>query len=258
MSQPVVFKIGGEALLEKEALLKFLSVIKIVHGARPVVIVHGGGPQVENMMAATGVPTTKVDGVRTTPLNQLPFIVGALAGVASQQLLAATKQVGIKAVSLSLSDSDLFEAKPKQANLGAVGQVEPGKATAIEALMRAGNLVLINSIGCDEHGQTLNINADDAAVATAKLLNAQLCLLSNVPGVLDEEKQLISHLDQTQIHSLVIKGVISDGMVVKVNAALQAARYLRRPVNIGSWQQPMAMHHMVNAEHCQLGTQILP
>jgi len=253
---PIVFKLGGEALTDKTALSEFLQQIGKIKQTRPVVIVHGGGPQVEDMMSATQLTTTKVDGVRATPLTHLPFVVGALSGVASQQLLAACKAQNVNAVALSLADADLFHASVKSEKLGAVGEVTANNPAAINALLSSGFVVLINSIGCNSEGQTLNINADDAAVATAQLLQADLCLLSNVPGVLDADKQLIQSLNKESITNLIHTGVIRDGMVVKVNAAYDAARLLRRPVHIGSWQDSNALAKLHLSKQIQLGTQI--
>jgi acetylglutamate kinase len=256
ISTPIVFKLGGEALTDKLALSEFLQQINKIKQTRPVVIVHGGGPQVEGMMQAAHLTTSKVDGVRATPLTHLPFVVGALSGVASQQLLAACKTLSIKAVALSLADADLFNATIKSEKLGAVGELTPNNPKAITSLLGSGFVILINSIGCDNQGQTLNINADDAAVATAQLLQADLCLLSNVPGVLDANKQLIQSLNKGSITDLIHTGVIRDGMVVKVNAAYNAACHLRRPVHIGSWQDSNALSKLQLSEHIQLGTQI--
>lgn len=254
---PVVFKLGGEALTNLPALSEFLTQVKNIQVDRQVVIVHGGGPQVETMMAAANLNSVKVDGLRATPNEHLPFVVGALAGVASQQLLSACKVANLNALALSLADADLFTAKVTNAKLGNVGQVEANQSHALQTLLDAGYVVILNSIGCSDSGQTLNINADDAAVAVAKLLNADLCLLSNVPGVLNADKQLLPNLTQQDIESYISQGVIRDGMAVKVNAALQAAQCLRRPVNIGSWQDSIALSEFNQSEHISLGTQIL-
>ena len=128
---PVVFKLGGEALTNQQALADFLSQVKMIQQQRQVVIVHGGGPQVEQLMAATGQETVKVDGLRATPNEQLSFVVGALAGVASQQLLSACKKSGVNALALSLADADLFKATVKDEKLGNVGNVAPGQTKAI-------------------------------------------------------------------------------------------------------------------------------
>lgn len=253
---PIVFKLGGEALTNKEALAEFLKQIKAVQKTRPVVIVHGGGPQVEEIMSAASLTSVKVDGFRATPQEQLPFVVGALAGVASQQLLSACKLAGVNALALSLADADLFSSNVKDQKLGAVGEVKPNNSNAISVLLKNNYVVILNSIGCDDSGQTLNINADDAAVAVAQLIDAELCLLSNVPGVLDADKQLIPTLNQESIDSYIRQGVISDGMAVKVNAAHQAAQCLRRPVNIGSWQDSTALSQLSKSAQINLGTKI--
>jgi acetylglutamate kinase len=253
---PVVFKLGGEALTNQSALAEVLTQIKEIQQLRHVVIVHGGGPQVEQLMTTANLETVKVNGLRATPDEQLPLVTGALAGIASQQLLSACKKAKVNAVSLSLSDAELFTAKIKATELGNVGEVQANDATAIETLLNANFVVLLNSIGCTDRGQTLNINADDAAVAAAQLLDAQLCLLSNVPGVLDQDNNLISSLTHDSIESFIRQGVIRDGMAVKVNAALDAARHLRRPVNIGSWQDSKALSELNQSTTISLGTQI--
>ena len=254
---PVVFKLGGEALTNPSALSEFLTQIKQIQQERPVVIVHGGGPQVESMMSATELSTVKVDGLRATPDEQLPFVIGALAGVASQQLLSACKLADLKAISLSLADADLFNAQQIDEKLGNVGKVAANNVQPFQVLLDAGYTVLLNSIACAPNGQSLNVNADDAAVATAQLLEADLCLLSNVPGVLNQNQQLIPNLTQEDIELQISQGVIRDGMAVKVKAALQAAQCLRRPVNIGSWQDSEALSEFNQSESISLGTQIL-
>lgn len=254
---PVVFKLGGEALTNQTALAEFLAQVEIIQQQRPVVIVHGGGPQVEAMMAATELQTVKINGLRATPDDQLPFVVGALCGVASQQLLSASKQVGLKSIALSLADADLFSAEQIDEKLGNVGHVSAKNVQAFQVLLDAGYTVLLNSVACSDDGQILNVNADDAAVAAAQLLEADLCLLSNVRGVLNQDKQLIPNLTHDDIELHISQGVIRDGMAVKVRAALQAAQYLRRPVNIGSWQDSKALSEFNQSEQISLGTQII-
>ena len=257
MKQPIVFKLGGEALLSETAIAQFLTQIKQIQQQRPVVIVHGGGPQVELMMTQCQLTTTKVEGVRATPTEDLPFVIGALAGIASQQLLVQARRQNINTIALSLADSFSFSSSPKDQKLGAVGNVEAQEPSTLKLLLETGHLVLLNSIGCSDDGQSLNINADDAAVATAALLEAELCLLSNVPGVLDANKQLINTLNDNDIQSYIQQGVITDGMVVKVKAAHQAADFLRRPVSIGSWQDTDALAQLANTGSLNLGTQII-
>lgn len=256
MKAPVVFKLGGEALTNKSALAAFLQQVKQIQTQRPVVIVHGGGPQVEDMMVAAQLQTEKVDGLRCTPDSHLPFVLGALAGVASQQLLGGCKSVGLNAIALSLADADCFASQNKDPKLGHVGETQANKPDAIQLLLDNNYVVLLSSIGNDAAGNHLNINADDAAVAAAQLLDAELCLLSNVPGVLDENKVLIPELNKTSIDSLIAKGVIKDGMAVKVNAAYDAAVRLRRAVNIGSWQDSDALSNFNESAQITLGTQI--
>lgn len=254
---PIVIKLGGE-VLEHEALMPFLEQMKHVMQYRPVVLVHGGGPQVETLMKASQQTSIKIDGLRATPEEQVPIVVGALAGVASQQLLSACKKVSLPAISLSLSDGELFSATTLSDKLGHVGHVQPNQPELLNLLLKQNVLVCFNSIGCDGNGKTLNINADDAAVSVAKLIDGQLYLLSNVPGVLNQDKSLIESLDAIQISQLINKGVISDGMAVKVKAALHASNHLRRRVNIGSWQDIASISALAEQLEPSFGTAIYP
>lgn len=252
----IVFKLGGEALISEQALNHFLQQIKSIQQTHAVVIVHGGGPQVEQAMQQAQLTSTKVDGVRCTPKEHLPTVVGALAGVASQQLLSACKANNINAVALSLTDGASFTCSVKDPQLGAVGNVVAKDATTVNTLLKTGHVVLLSSIGADDNGNSLNINADDAAVAAAELVNGDLVLLSNVPGVLDHNKQLINKLTPASIEAYINEGVIIDGMVVKVKAALNASDCLRRHVTIASWQDFSGLQNIATEQQISMGTQI--
>ena len=140
--------------------------------------------------------------------------------------------------------------------LGAVGSVEPGDATLLKALAATHMLPIISSIGADNKGNLLNVNADQAATVIAQLLDAQLLLLSDVPGVLDANKNLIEHLDTEQIATLIAQNVIRDGMIVKVNAALTAANSLGRSVTIASWKDAEKLLGLMQQQ--TIGSRIAP
>ena len=232
----LVIKVGGAFMQADDLALELLAVIKQLQQKMCVVLVHGGGPMVEELLAALNMTSHKVKGLRVTPAQQMPFITGALAGTANKQLCGLAIQAGLNPVGLSLADGKMCIGTVLDPELGRVGAVKAGDPQLLKLLVSNEMLPIISSIGADEQGQLLNVNADQAATVIAQLLNAQLILLSDVPGVLDANKQLLNHLDAQQIARLIDDGVIRDGMIVKVQAALTAAQSLGRSVTIASWK----------------------
>ncbi|RDV26858.1 acetylglutamate kinase [Alteromonas aestuariivivens] len=249
---PIVIKVGG-ALMEDAAATALLSEIKAVSANRPVVLVHGGGPLVESLMAALQLESKKIDGLRVTPDEHMPYICGALAGSANKALCGLAVSCQLTPVGLSLLDGNLVKCEAIDPIYGAVGTPQANNPALLELLMQQGMLPVISSIGCDSAGRLLNINADQAATVIAQLVNGELLLLSNVEGVLNQDKQLLGSLTAGQIEQLVCEQVITDGMKVKTDAALLAASTLQRPVTIASWAAPLSA--ILNE---QTGTRIQP
>lgn len=232
---PIVIKVGGALLGDNDAMLRLFASIQRVKKNRSVVLVHGGGPLVEKLMAQLNLVSEKIDGLRVTPDEHMPFICGTLAGTANKQLCAGAIHSGITPVGLSLLDGNMVVCQPMDEKYGAVGVPKAADASFLTHLLQQAVLPIISSIGCSQQGRLLNINADQAATVIAELLDAELLLLSNVDGVLDANKTLINELNQQNITKLVQQGVITDGMKVKVDAAMQSAITLGRPVYIASW-----------------------
>ena len=252
----LVIKVGGAFLQNVDIAQKFLGVIKTLQQNFHLVLVHGGGDQVEHLFQQLNLKTQKVDGLRVTPEEHIPYLVGALAGTSNKQLLSIAIQAQVKAVGICLADGDMTHCEVASPELGAVGQVVSGKAELVTLLLKQGYLPLISSIGSDPHGQLLNVNADQAATALAQILDAELLLLSNVPGVLNKDKTLMCDLDANQINQAIENDTIQGGMIVKVRAAQEAANTLQQPVIIASWQQPELLTTLM--ENGNLGTRIHP
>jgi acetylglutamate kinase len=183
-------------------------------------------------------------------------ITGALAGTANKMLQGQAIKDGLNAVGLSLADGGLCHVEELDPELGAVGKATPGDSTVLQAILAAGALPIISSIGLTEQGQMMNVNADQAAVAVAGALDAELVLLSDVSGVLDGKGHLIKSLDEQQAQSLIQGQVITDGMIVKVNAALEAANDLGRPIEVATWRYPEKLVELFAGQ--SIGTQFLP
>lgn len=239
-----------------ELALALLDTIKKLQEEVCVVLVHGGGPMVEELLAALNLRSNKVNGLRVTPEEQMPFITGALAGTANKQLCGLAIKAGLNPVGLSLADGKICIGSVLSPELGRVGSVVAGNAHLLQLLVSNDMLPIISSIGADPEGRLLNVNADQAATVIAQLLKAELILLSDVPGVLDANRTLIEKLNKKEIDALIEEGVIRDGMVVKVQAALTAAQSLGRSVTIASWKSAPKLLGFLHNE--PVGTQISP
>ncbi|MCG7496908.1 acetylglutamate kinase [Vibrio sp. Of7-15] len=254
---PLVVKLGGAALSCTETLGKFFGAVSQYQQSaqRPLVIVHGGGYLVDELMTKMQLETVKKEGLRVTPYEQIPFIAGALAGTANKMLQGEAIKNGVNAIGLSLADGGLCKVTELDPELGAVGSATPGNSSLLQAILATGAVPIISSIGLTDEGQMMNVNADQAAVAVAAALDAELVLLSDVSGVLDGKGKLLPSLDGSQAEELIKGGVITDGMIVKVRAALDAANALGRPIEVATWRYPEKLSALFSGS--SIGTQFL-
>lgn len=254
-TRPVVIKVGGSFVEATHCHAAFFQHIKQLHSSRPVVVVHGGGNKVANRLAALGHTSEKIDGLRVTPDAHLPIVTGVLAGECNSQLIAVAQAQAVNAVGLTLADGASTRCTITRPELGYVGEPATGDNRLLQLLLNADFLPIISSIGTTKQGEQVNVNADHAATVIAQLLDADLLLLADVEGVLDADKQLIPTIDQVAFARLCASEVIKDGMVVKVQAALDTANELQRPIVIGSWQHSK---RLIAADLHQFGTTIYP
>ncbi|CAH0541684.1 acetylglutamate kinase [Vibrio marisflavi] len=254
----LVIKLGGAALSCPDTLNQVFSAISIYQKQenRRIVIVHGGGYLVDDLLSGLQIKTVKKEGLRVTPYDQINVVAGALAGTANKILQGNAVKAGIKAVGLSLADGGLCQVTELDPELGAVGKATPGDSSVLQAILETGALPIISSIGLTAQGELMNVNADQAAVAVAGALDAHLVLLSDVSGVLDGKGHLIKSLDEKQAEQLIEGQVITDGMIVKVQAALEAAKILGREIEVASWRYPEKLTKLLSGE--SIGTQFLP
>lgn len=266
MTKPLVIKIGGAILENKSALTNLLTEISSLKRQKqtPIIIVHGGGCVVDDMLSDAGFTTEKKNGLRVTPLEQMPIIGGALAGFVNKTIVAQANELGLNAIGLSLTDGNMVQCKLHPLDLGAVGIPTPNSSKLLDMLLQTNFLPIISSIGAltqntstqSEISPLVNVNADDAAVVICQLLNAELLLLTDVNGVKDASGNYLTSLSSAQAKSLISDGVIAGGMTAKVNAALTAANQLRRSIVVASWQSPKQIFAMLAGD--TIGTRILP
>ncbi|WP_145526384.1 acetylglutamate kinase [Yersinia rohdei] len=253
---PLVIKLGGVLLDSEEALERLFTALVTYREKheRPLVIMHGGGCLVDELMKKLALPVVKKNGLRVTPADQIDIITGALAGTANKTLLSWAVKHQINAVGLCLGDGNTVEVTPLDAELGHVGKAMPGSPALVQTLLAANYMPIISSIGITKEGELMNVNADQAATALAATLGADLILLSDVSGILDGKGQRIAEMTAQKAEQLIAQGIITDGMVVKVNAALDAARALGRPVDIASWRHADQLPALFNG--VPMGTRI--
>lgn len=256
MNKPLLIKLGGAVLENDTALANLFDALTryLTDNQRPLILVHGGGIVVEDVLSKMGIKSEKKNGLRVTPFEQIPYVAGALAGTSNKLLMAKALQAGLSAVGLSLADGFSTKVTQLDPELGAVGKCTPNDPTLIKVLLDAGQLPVISSIGIGDDGRLYNVNADQAAITICELVGAELVFLSDVDGVLDADKQLIPELNTTLANELIDAGVIRDGMTVKVQAALEAAESLGH-VMLASWKQPENLIALLKGDN--KGTKVL-
>jgi acetylglutamate kinase len=222
----LLVKIGG-TLLDDESSRRRLSleVARVSGDGHQVVVVHGGGKQMTRFLNERGVESRFIDGLRVTTPETLDAVLKVLAGSVNKQLVASLIEAGAQAVGLSGVDAGLVEAEPLRPELGAVGRPVRGNRALLELLTLNGYLPVVACVAGDRQGNIYNVNADQMAVACALGYGAdQLLFLTDVAGVLDEQKQLLHELTLAQSESLIERGVATGGMLAKLNSAAQALR----------------------------------
>ncbi len=257
-----VVKLGGALLDDSAALSATIDSICALHTARPgsVIVVHGGGSSVDRHLAKLGMPTEKRDGIRLTPPDQMIEISAVLSGRVNATIVAELLARGSSAVGLSLADGFLTSSITTTRysfNPGRVGEVVGGDAKLVHTLLNAGFLPIISSVAVDAGGDLLNVNADDAAAAIARIVGAtRLIFLTDVSGVLDQDGALISKITAPEVATLIEQGVIYGGMIPKINNALATATETGVCVVIAGWRDKNILARLADGE--SVGSTILP
>jgi len=238
-NKTIVIKYGGSTMEEEGLKRSFaLDVVLLKYiGINPV-IVHGGGPQIGEMLTRLGKKSQFIDGLRVTDQETMDVVEMVLVGKVNKEIVAMMNQQGGKAVGLSGKDGRLIVAQKmtlvkrvengkgvERIDIGMVGEVKEIHPEVIESLEKENFIPVIAPIGVGEGGETYNINADLVAGKIASALKAEkLILLTDVAGVMDEHKQLIPSLDMKRAMELIEQKVISSGMIPKVTCCLNALK----------------------------------
>lgn len=261
---PIVIKLGGALLDDPSANASFfLALAQFIQHNQNVVLVHGGGKSVDRHLELLGFKSEKRDGIRITPAQHMQEIAGVLAGQMNTRLVGLLQSRGVNAVGLTLADGATTTARKTKKfafDAGRVGEITGGDASLIQTLLRNGCTPIFSSIGMDSVGELLNINADEAAAAIARLVSArQLVLLTDVAGVIDNAGNIISSLDRNSVDRLTQSGAITGGMIAKVRAALEASEQAGVATLVAGWNDANVLQTMSNADNETFsGTLFLP
>ena len=227
----IVIKIGGSTLGSHDTTLDDL--VSLQKKGILTVVVHGGGNKITEWLKRMGVSTTFVRGMRVTDAATLEVVIAVLAGLVNKELVAAIISKGGKAFGLSGIDGGLIQAKIENPELGYVGEVVKVNPEPIKAVLSAGYIPVIAPGGFRLHGgdsdpvMLLNINGDVVASEIAGALKAErLIFLTDVPGVRDSEGRFLSKLSAAEAKAMIDSGVISGGMIPKVEACLNALSHV--------------------------------
>ena len=225
----VVVKYGGNAMVNerlKQQVMEDIVLLWLI-GVK-IVLVHGGGPEITEMMDRLGKKPEFVDGLRVTDKETVDIVQMVLAGKINKTLVNLLEMKGGKAIGLSGMDDRLIEARFKDERLGYVGEVTKINIKPVNDLLNNGYIPVISTIGCDENGNAYNINGDTAAAHIAGALNAErLIMMTDIAGILrdkDDPASLIPEITLQDAHELFQQGVISGGMIPKVDCCITAIR----------------------------------
>ncbi len=223
----VVVKYGGNAMINehlKEQVMEDIVLLSLI-GVK-VVLVHGGGPEISETMEKLGKEAVFVDGLRVTDKETIEIVQMVLAGKVNKSLVNLLEMKGGNAMGISGIDGRLIEAKIKNEKLGFVGAITGVNIAPVTDLLEKSYIPVVSTVGCDKDGNTYNINGDTAAAFIAGALGAErLIMMTDIAGILrdkDDEETLIRELTIAEAETLKGEGIISGGMIPKVDCCIEA------------------------------------
>lgn len=247
----IIVKLSGKALHDEQSLNALFTHLK----GQQAIVVHGGGVEVDQILKALNFTSTKLQGIRVSPKEQMPYIAGTLAGQCNKLLQGVAVKAQLKAVGMLCTDYDLCALTPYPAEYGQVASCKANDPTLVQMLLDKGITPVVSSIGLNENGELYNINADEVAAALAICFKAPLVFFSDVKGVLDGQGQVIPQIDGKTIATLIEQQVITEGMAVKVKNALEVAQQSQSPVFIASIFDESALNNLASLK--DIGTTLI-
>ena len=263
--RPIVLKVGGELLEDRTRLRAVARLVAGVGKRQPLVVVHGGGKEIDAALAQAAIPNHQVDGLRITDEPTLQVVIAVLAGSINTRLVAAVNAAGGQAVGLTGADSGVGPVKAapphlatngELVDLGLVGEpIGDGRAQLVEALCEKRFVPIVACIGASREGRLFNVNADTLAGTLAARLNARrLIVAGGTAGVLNNEGQTIPALGIDEVERLVSSGTATAGMVAKLRACRKALDAGVDEVAIADGRKPAKLAALLTSRRKESGS----
>ena len=220
----IVIKCGGSVLIDQNLFKIFIQDIAVLNklGFNPI-IVHGGGKKINNKLSELNIKSNFINGLRVTDKNNIDIVENILIEF-NKEIVNAIKDQSLKTKRITSKENNIITVKPESDELGFVGTPTHIKVNVLKEIIKVNEIPVIAPLGLDRNNQTLNINADTVAGSVAKELKARrLMIISDVEGVLDNEKRLIPEINSQKAKELIDQEVISGGMIPKINNCLDVA-----------------------------------
>jgi len=261
-NRTVVIKYGGAAMKNsdlKDKVIRDIIFLSCV-GMRPVVV-HGGGPEINTWLGKLNIEPQFKNGLRVTDAATMDVVEMVLVGRVNKEIVSLINQAGGEAVGLCGKDANLIKARPQgQADIGFVGEVNSVNTKLLESLVNNGYIPVVSSVATDENGQAYNMNADTVAGEIAAALGAEkLILLTDTAGILEDYHNpdtLIAKVDIQEARQLIDKGIVSGGMIPKVNCCVRSLAQGVRAAHILDGRVPHALLQEVFTD-AGIGTMIV-
>jgi len=238
-SETIVIKYGGNVLIDKSIFNNFIEDIGILNKlGLSIIVVHGGGPRIKRELEKSNIPTKFINGLRVTDEKIINIVERVLIDF-NNDIVKSLNEKGYEAVSINTKTKNIINVIPEDKKLGFVGNPEKINNNIINDLIKNNQIPVVAPLGLDKNDQAYNINGDTAAGAIAKSLKSRrLLLMTNVEGVLNKEKKLISEISSSKILDMIKDETITGGMIPKINTCLNSVNNGVRGVVIMDGRKP--------------------
>ena len=242
--ETIVIKYGGNVLIDRNIFDNFIKDISILNKlGLSIIVVHGGGPRIKRELEKSNIPTKFIKGLRVTDDKIIDLVESVLVEL-NNDIVNSLNKKGYKAISINTKSKNIIKVKPENKELGFVGSPEKVNNDVLNELINNNSIPVVAPLGLGENNQTYNINGDTAAGAIAKSLKSRrLLLMTNVEGVLNKKKELVSEISTSKILEMIKDGTITGGMIPKINTCLDSVNNGVRGVVIMDGRKP---HSILN------------
>ena len=237
--ETIVIKYGGNVLIDRDIFDNFIKDIGILNKlGLSIIVVHGGGPRIKRELENSNIPTKFIKGLRVTDDKIIDLVESVLVEL-NNDIVNSLNKKGYKAISINTKSKNIIKVKPENKELGFVGSPEKVNNDVLNELINNNSIPVVAPLGLGENNQTYNINGDTAAGAIAKSLKSRrLLLMTNVEGVLNKKKELVSEISTSKILEMIKDGTITGGMIPKINTCLDSVNNGVRGVVIMDGRKP--------------------